>query len=543
MPHGQRAILQLEVLEDRCTPSSVTLVSKPAFPLFVPDDTSMAYADLNRDGQLDIIVNFGVRVPAAGTSEPFKGLVWFENSGGPNPAFTPHVIDGNTGPDLTINPIGVGDINGDGNPDIISAVETQIRKSQPFAVTSTFAITWWENNGAPIPTFTPHFLAGRDGSPVSLVMADINGDRRADVISTFDFLDKGPPIWPVCITCTSPFPRWERFIVWYENPGNKEAWPVHTIAQFPGDFMGQFRPGASVGDFNGDGHPDVVAGDFDNNLTWWANPGIQGSDWTPHTIAKSTYRAPTTVGDLDGDRRVDVVSVEGGNVIWYENTGGVIPTFTRHQFTINGAEFRGNSLALADFNNDGRLDLLYSWGQPGWLENLPGAVSLTTSNKAPPALAPGQTSDLLRIDVTNGLAANSLALRSLALLFETSEGVGLTNREAAGLFASFSIFRDNGSGQFDAADTLVTQLTSLSLDSGLQNVSLNPGDANTKIAPGTTATFFVVVQRKSGIGPILPQQFRVTNMASAAILADWDSGDPFSLENVLNISSSWVWVS
>jgi len=105
----------------------------------------------------------------------------------------------------------VGDVNGDGRPDIIVANQNSV------------AVLLRNSNGtyqAPIITVTPFTSSGQ------LVLADFNGDGKLDVASGVG-----------------------QFLLLGNGDGT-----FQQLTMAPGG------SGAAVGDFNGDGKPDLAVG-------------------------------------------------------------------------------------------------------------------------------------------------------------------------------------------------------------------------------------------------------------------------------------------
>lgn len=224
-------------------------------------------------------------------------------------------------------------------------------------------------------------------------------------------------------------------LVWYRNPGRKNAghWERHDLL----DHFGNESP--MLVDINGDGAPDIVGNDpIKKEVIWFEAPVKKGdTNWVRHVIERGetgTHRYTHGLGHLDmnGDGRRDVVITKG----WWEcpkdprkedwpfhlldlgqecaqmlspdSTGravGEIFTSSAHDYgvwrhqrdasghdaswthtTINDMVSETHALALADLNDDGRVDLVtgkrwyaHNGGDRGgkdpalliWLEGLP----------------------------------------------------------------------------------------------------------------------------------------------------------------------------
>ncbi len=131
-----------------------------------------------------------------------------------------------------------------------------------------------------------------------------------------------------------------------------------------------------LADFNQDGNLDVAAADTASGDVWVFLGDGSGVGWSP-AAADSDHPgvAAIAAGDLDGDGDVDLVA--SGNqtsreLAWYENNGtGTL--WTAHDLT-SGNSY-GGQLALADFDQDGSLDIA-TWGSTN------AVVLLNTSRDA-----------------------------------------------------------------------------------------------------------------------------------------------------------------
>ncbi|MDR3698261.1 MAG: VCBS repeat-containing protein [Candidatus Sulfopaludibacter sp.] len=79
-----------------------------------------------------------------------------------------------------------------------------------------------------------------------------------------------------------------------------------------------------VGDFDGDGRDDVVAGyrGQGHSVYLYHAEDAAGERWSKQVLDDGGMAAAScAVADLNGDRRVDIVCIDGSKVKWYENQG------------------------------------------------------------------------------------------------------------------------------------------------------------------------------------------------------------------------------
>ncbi|NOZ29609.1 MAG: hypothetical protein GXP39_16355 [Chloroflexi bacterium] len=116
----------------------------------------------------------------------------------------------------------------------------------------------------------------------------------------------------------------------------------------------------AIGDLDGDSQPDVVSGDDDYQVVAWQNDGTPfSSGWLSNTVgSRGDYITSVAMGDLDGDGQPDVVSGDEDNqVIAWQNPGAPFGDPWVPLVIYTAGDYV-RSVALADLDNDGDLDII-----------------------------------------------------------------------------------------------------------------------------------------------------------------------------------------
>jgi hypothetical protein len=269
-------------------------------------------ADVDRDGDLDWIT---------GEATHSKSRIWWFEYQGPNDWVRHEIGKGHTDVGGTSF-----DFNGDGWIDVFSGSKILLNTGKPKT--------------EPFKEYNVGAIHSHDSE-----IADINGDGKMDAIANSD--DTG--------------------LFWYEIPDDPtKKWTEHQIISAKEhEIHGGVSPNA-VGDLDGDGDSDIVTGQ-----AWYENVDGKGMKWKQHKNIdfgekhKYGIALKTWVVDMDGDGDNDFVQAEADNpdsrVAWFENDGK--GHWTRHIIKRKGDKQDFHSLAVADFDNDGDLDV-FSGGGP-----------------------------------------------------------------------------------------------------------------------------------------------------------------------------------
>ena len=242
-------------------------------PQEVPGIWDVTTGDLNGDGQPDIVISLGGFWDQIG---------WFPNNGNLNFGGVQTVSPGVSTSSEPRN-IHTADVDGDGDIDVLAANYN----GNDFS--------WYRNNGNG-GSFTRRLINSNAPGARNIRTGDINGDGVLDVVTT----SVG-----------------DRTVGWHRGTGSGNFATRQVISTANNDARG-----LHVADLDNDGDLDVLSTSETNNRVDWYENGGNGSFGAQNVITNGAVGAAfVDTLDMDGDGDQDVISVSPGDnkIAWYEN--------------------------------------------------------------------------------------------------------------------------------------------------------------------------------------------------------------------------------
>ncbi|HLE29878.1 MAG TPA: FG-GAP-like repeat-containing protein, partial [Anaerolineales bacterium] len=357
---------------------------------------SLGVGDFNGDGKLDIVLGYVGQAAQV-----------FLNDGSGN--FSAGGALGSLSASASTTTIAVGDVNGDGPPDIVLGNFNQ--SSQVFLNA---------NDGA--GSFNPGSLLGSGVNSTNVAVGDLTGDGALDIVlDTLVYPNDGAGNFPSSASIGNGGSLFSATVGDVNGDGaldivvgNGFTRPTQiylnnggggfTLALTLGS--GAFTRSLVVADFNGDAALDIVLGNsgqpnqlfLNNGVIGFTSAGVLGS-------GANTYGA--AVGDFNGDAALDILLANSGatpSAIYWNDRTGRFPTSS----ALTGAPITPTtSAAVADFDGNGALDvLLGNDGQPSQVYLNNGAGVFTPGG----TLGSGDATQSVAVGDVDGNGALDVAL-------------------------------------------------------------------------------------------------------------------------------------
>ena len=315
-----------------------------------------AVGDINGDGRPDIAV-----------SEQHKRheLAWYTGPSDPRQGpWEKHVLAN----DIGAHKLNIADMNGDGRADLVVGLELA-------------ELRLYVNRGGTAPKFDKTTL-NTTGCHNARV-ADVNGDGKADILCA-NYLDHPPvELW----INQTPAPA----------PATQDKWhyiKVDSTRTKLGTGIPAF--GLAFGDFNGDGLVDIVSGKY-----FYRNPGgdLTGK-WS--RVAFPVDADAMLVLDVDGDGQLDVVAQSLPNVYWLKPNADGSQWTARVVASLPATEHKnGQGYRLAHIvPGSTRSEIVFTTGDGVWYLQVPDNAASSDWPKV--KVASGTSEDVLAVGDLNG---------------------------------------------------------------------------------------------------------------------------------------------
>ena len=292
--------------------------------------------DVNNDGDLDIIFGDDNSSAPGGLGNV---RIWDNpKSNGGNPWDASDWSDVNVGQAIvgdSISSMAKGDLDNDGWLDVIAG-------------DNLMHLTSWENDASPLGSWEPHkqLIGLVAGSVNATAVGDLDNDGDLDIITG----DSGTNVY-----------IWNNTLIHRNMPLKSAIWA--------GDTQVDNIYSIAVGDIDNDGDQDLATGGsvgsglVEPNVHVWENVEPWISNWATINgvgmTAADTLVPAIALGDLDNDGDLDIVTGDDlSHIHVWENDGTPFIGNWLSFFYIGDADNTVNSVALADFDHDGDLDIV-----------------------------------------------------------------------------------------------------------------------------------------------------------------------------------------
>ena len=287
----------LDVIGTPYSPGRIVWLECPANPLtdrwnerLIDDQVNgvhgLLVGNVDNEGRPDLLAT------SAQPTEPFPySLVWYRIPNNPLTAerWERFVFAAGDAPGLS-HYLGLGDINGDGLPDVASGAKGDGTKAG--ADGQWFA--WWQAGKDPTQPWKKEMVSAKQPGATNIHPADVNGDGKMDLIAS-----RGHGVG----------------VVWFERQSDSGTWTEHIID-------GELREPHCLAaiDLDRDGDIDVATVAFGSERAMWYENDGQGN-FKSHLIGEKQQAYDIRVIDLDNDGDLDLIVAgrASNNVVWYEN--------------------------------------------------------------------------------------------------------------------------------------------------------------------------------------------------------------------------------
>ena len=328
------------------------------FPVLVGNSlqTSPSVGDIDGDGDLEVLVC------NRALSSTVGDVYAFHHNGELVAGWPQHTNHG-----MGINSVGLWDFDNNGD------LEVFVGSDRLYV---------WQGNGTLLPGFPANFSGAQYGTCSSSSVGDIDGDGQPEIIlegweylNAFNLDGTVCTGWPYALPVGQGFSYSAPSLVDIDNDGNVEIFCAShgspnswlygldgngtSLPGFPQAITGWTYSTPAIGDLDSDGAVEVALLCNSGIVYAFETNGSPMAGW-PVMMGQYNCEAALAMADIDGNGQMDVLFGNNGGssgyrYFCYQANGGLHPDFP---FTVAGAALPSGS-AIADADGDGDLEIAY----------------------------------------------------------------------------------------------------------------------------------------------------------------------------------------
>ncbi len=310
-------------------------------------------ADMNGDGKPDVVVNtYGPAVEVLlGSGDGSLGAATSFGAGSYPSSLAVADVNGDGSPDLVVPNFGDADVSvilNDPPPALISINRATPASTTTQSTTVSFTVKFTEPvTGVTANDFLVQLDTGMSSS--TPVLAPVSGPSDTYTVTVGGITGSGN------LSLEMVGMDGSATIV---NDAGEELKPAFAFAEVPDTSAGGYD--IAVADVNGDGKPDVIAVDYSQNQVTVSLGGGDGTLQANQAFSTGPDTGPVSVAaaDLNGDGKLDLVTADFPDStvgVLLANGNGTFQTAVRYSTNTGSTP---ESVKIADVNGDGKLDLI-----------------------------------------------------------------------------------------------------------------------------------------------------------------------------------------
>ncbi|WP_256010310.1 FG-GAP-like repeat-containing protein [Desertivirga xinjiangensis] len=279
----------------------------------------------------------------------------------------------------------LSDIDGDGNPDMVTADITAKK------------ISVWRSKGLKVTSLTEQFYAAIDfegGDAIeNFKIGDLDGDGKPDIITINETINTVSVLRNISTSGNIAFEKRTNITSYYHTFGNRlilvdlntdgkldivtsQSYGLSLYVHRNVSSVGKIAFAASTelnlptlsafaaGDIDGDGKPDLVISSYDrdypykNGITVIRNTSANGKFSFEPPVLMSEHSGEFDLADINEDGKLDII-LHQLIILKNTSTAGVINGSSfAGPLVLNSNQARAYTLTVADIDGDGKPDLL-----------------------------------------------------------------------------------------------------------------------------------------------------------------------------------------